>query len=98
MIFTSLNGHASKYFMAQCVTLPQARSKPAYYLSGQDQMGRIFMKISTCCLTRSMTLTMCLGGLRNFVSLFVTLEWQDLSFPRFTSTMGSQLMYSTTEY
>ena len=28
------------------------RSRPACYLSGQDQMGRIFMKISTSCLTQ----------------------------------------------
>ena len=39
-----------------------------------------------------------LFNLRNFVSQFVTLEWQDLSFPRFTSTIGSKLMCSTTEY
>ena len=35
--------------------------------------------------------TMSLSDLRNFVSQFVTLEWQDLSFPRFTSTMGSRV-------
>ena len=35
------------------------------------------VKISTSCLIRSMTLTMCSGGLRNFVSQYATFAWSE---------------------
>ena len=95
--FHKFNGHVREYLMDQCVTLHLVRSKPACYLSVQDQMERIFMKISTSCLTRSMMLTMCLGGLMNFVNQFATFIWQDSSSLKCTNTMVSLLMFSTTE-
>ena len=42
--------------------------------------------------------TMSSSDLRSFVNRFVTLEWPDLSFPKFTSTMVSQLMCFTIRF
>ena len=77
------------------ITSGKVKTSMLLIWAGPD--GEDIMKFSTSCLTRSMTLTMCSGGLRSFVSQFAILIWQDLSFLKCPSTMVSLLMFSTTE-